>query len=134
MSRKTTLSKEWRELLDTVGGINGVCDALGMSQSTFYRASRGQIEMPPDKKEALQILCDLYDLKNPLKTTTLPFARDLIPLRLMGEAMAKGFPPAGRTLERLRETYPVEQLVALAEGDDTPESILRAVQALLEDA
>lgn len=134
MSRNTTLSKEWRELLDVVGGISGVCDALGMSSSTFYRASRGQIEMPPDKKEALQILCDLYDLKNPLKSTVRPFARDLVPLRLLGDAIEKGFPPAPRTIERLRDTYPTEQLIALAESDDTPDTILRAVQALLEDA
>lgn len=134
MARPTTLSKEWLGLIETVGGINGVCDALGVSQSTFYRAARGHNELPEEKKHALEILCELYELPNPLVNGPKPWARDLTPLKLLGDAMAKGFPPAPRTVERLRGMFPTEQLVKLAEADGTPEVILRAVALLLEDA
>lgn len=134
MARKSTLSKEWTELMDACGGINGICEALGMSPSTFYRASRGHVELDDDKKAALEILCDLYRCKNPLKATPKAWARDYTPLRLLGEAIEKGFPPAKRTLDKLREIYPTDQLIKLAESEGTPETILRGVQALLEEA
>lgn len=133
MVRNTTLSKEWKTLIQAVGSINEVCKSLGVSQTTFYRASRGMIPFPDDKGSALEILCQIYSVTNPLERMPKARVKDLVPLRLLGEALTKGMPTASRTLERLREMYPQAQLLELAESDGTPESILRAVTKLLEE-
>lgn len=132
MAKPSTLSPEWSELIATVGGITSVCEALGMPQTTFYRASRGRVRFPEEKREALDILCDLYGAKNPLESQPPARAKDLSPLGMLGDAVAQGFPPAARVIEKLRKMYPEEQLLELAESDATPERILRAVIILLE--
>ncbi len=134
MSRKSTVPKEWKKLIDTVGGIEAVCLALPMAQSTFYRATRGLVKWPADMDDALADLCKVYDVPNPLANAMAAQARskDLRPLRMLGEALENGFPPATRTLAKLRMQYPEKQLVELAESDGAPETILRAVTALLE--
>lgn len=58
---------------------------------------------------------------------------DLGPLDLLGQGLAKGLPPPARTIAHLRKLYTVEQLVYLAERDDTPETVLRSVTLLLEE-
>lgn len=133
MSRNTTLSPAWTALIDRVGGLAQLCDSLGMAQTTFYRASRGLVAFAEDKRTAISILSELYELPNPLEGQPLqPRVKDLAPLRMLGDAMAQGFPPATRVLERLRRMYPTSQLVELAESDNTPENILRGVAKLLE--
>lgn len=133
MARPTTLSKEWRQVLDMAGGITALCSSLGVTSSTFYRASRGLIELPEEKRNALEILCELCEIPNPLDTAPRPWSKDLTALRLLGDALARGFPAGGaRAIEKLRKIYPVEQLTRLAEGEDTPEEILRAVTVLLD--
>lgn len=132
--RPTTLSKEWRRLLDAVGGVSAICDALDMSPTTFHRASRGQVAFRPEKKELLETLCNACELPNPLASSPKPFSRNLSQLRLLGIALEKGMPAARRELKRLRAEYPTEQLTKLAESDETPEHIMRAVQVLLEEA
>lgn len=133
MARPTTISKAWRALLDRAGGVVALCNTLDMTGSTFYRATRGMIPFPEDKRNALEILCELYELPNPLEAGPKPWNRDLTPLRLLGDAMSRGFPASPRIVSRLKQSYPTEQLIRLAEGEDTPEAILRACVALLED-
>jgi hypothetical protein len=131
--RPSTVPTHWRELVDCAGGTAALGEALGMPQSTFYRALRGIAPFPEDKKLTLEILCELYDIKNPLEHIgPLSRHKDLGPLRVLGEAIAKGFPPADRTLAKLRLLYPEHQLLELAEAETTPEEILRAVTVLLE--
>lgn len=60
------------------------------------------------------------------------FALDIGPLDLLGRGLAKGLPPPPRTVAHLQKLYTVPQLIALAERDDTPETVLRAVTLLLE--
>jgi hypothetical protein len=129
---KANLSKEWTDLINAVGGMAGVCEALDMPQTTFYRASRGIVAFPESKREALSILCDLYEVANPVDTQPRARVKDLAPLGMLGDALAKGFPPAERALEKLRQMYPQDQLVELAESDGTSERILRAVTLLLD--
>lgn len=133
MSRKSTLSPAWKALSTAVGGPSAIADALGMSQTTFYRVSRGFSAFPEDKRDALEILCDLYDIPNPVEAKAITRAKDLTPLRMLGDALERGLPPATRTLEKLRAMYPTEQLTELAESDNTPPNILRGVTVLLEE-
>lgn len=134
MSRKSTLPRDWEKLKDAVGTINDLCELLEVSQSTVYRIARGQVEATPEMRDRIGVLCDIHEVANPLDTAPKAFARDLVPLRLFGDALARGLPTASRTVARLRSIYPTEQLIKLAEGESTPDAILRAVQALLEDA
>lgn len=132
MSRKSTISPEWKDLIDKVGGIGEICAALGMGPKQFYLNSRGKVRFPETKRLALEILCEIEDVKNPLDAGPIARAKDLSPLRMLGDSLARGFPPAPRTLEKLRSIYPQVQLLELAESDGTPEAILRGVTCLLE--
>lgn len=132
MSRKSTLSPAWKALATAVGGATEIANSLGMSQTTFYRVSRGFSPFPDDKREALEILCDLYNVPNPIEAKALARSKDLTQLRMLGDALEKELPIATRTLEKLRTIYPREQLIELAESDGTPENILRGVTMLLE--
>lgn len=57
---------------------------------------------------------------------------ELGPLDLLGQGLARGLPAPRRTLEHVRKLYTSDQLIALAEDDATPETVLRAVTLLLE--
>lgn len=126
MSRQTTISAEWQPLLRALGGISSLVQQLDMKQSTFYRATRGQVGFPPEKRDAVALLCELHGVANPLLHAPSPWARDLTSLRLLADAMARGFPAGEQTLERLRKAYPEAQLAKLAESPNTPEAIRRA--------
>lgn len=142
--RPTTVPKEWKQLIDAAserayeegkgeGGVEYICSALSIAHSTLYRASRGQIALGADIEARLQVLCDLLGVDNPYAKTK-PWSKDLVPLRLLGDELERGLPIAERVIKRLRDMYPEAQLVRLAESDGTPESIMRAVLRLLEDA
>lgn len=140
MSRKSTMTPEWDALVNAVrfeaekvkqSPLDYIRDALDMSQSTFYRAARGMQPWTDQQRGTLEILADLFDAPNPVEATPRRIPT-LVPLRMLGEALERGFPPADRTLQKLRAMYPETLLLRLAESEDAPENILRAVTALLE--
>lgn len=111
--------------------LDYIRDALDMSQSTFYRAARGMQPWTDSQRNTLEVLAELFDVANPIETSPQRVPT-LVPLRMLGEALERGFPPADRTLHKLRVMYPEPLLLRLAESEDAPENILRAVTALLE--
>lgn len=138
---KTRLGREWQPLLDAAADAAGknsnalayIRDALGISQTTFQRATRGQSPWSPDVISALAVLCDMLDVPNPLESAPAAARNtNLTELHLAGLALERGLPLSSRQLDRLRAAYPVAQLVELAEADETPATVLCAVQALLE--
>lgn len=142
--RPTTTPEHWKELLDAAGerayaegkgggSINYLCEALEIAPSTLRRASRGEIKLGEDIASRLQVLCDMWDLDNPYEKTR-PWSKDLIPLRMLGQEIEMGLPVSPKAVARLRKMYPETQLVALANSDGTPTSIMRGVARLLEDS
>jgi len=136
MSKPTAAPKAWNELLDIVGGSAEFCEAIGISQSAWYRVCRGEIPFPAVQRAALEILCDQYETTHTaeqlIATLPRPRAKDLTQLRILGEAIERGFPVSAREIERLQAIYPEYQLNELAESDGTPPTIMRGVLPLLE--
>ncbi len=134
MSRKRTLPKAWEAVVNAVGTLDQVAEMLDISPSTFYRSTRGLTKWPAERLAALEVLCDVYDVDNPLESSSLAVARskDLRPLRMLGDALSRGFPVARRQLAKRLKQYPQVQLIELANSDNTGPEIMAAVQALLE--
>lgn len=140
MSRRSTLSKAWRELASAVhentkkpvgGPLDNLRHQLGMSQSSFHRATRGAGKFTEEQIDFVATAADMFEIENPIGDVPAK-PPSYSPLRMFGEALGKGFPPARRTVEKLRGMYTPEQLTALANNDGTPEDVMRAVMVLLE--
>lgn len=134
MTKTGQLSKAWKNLADAVGGMKELAAALNVSDTTLYKKTRGRLPFSDEQKEKIKTLAGRHDVPNPLTQTPKPWSKDLRPLVDLSNRLEMGFPIARRELRRLRETYPDDQLVKLAEAEGTPEKLLRAVQLLLEDA
>ena len=134
MGRNATVLPEWQAVIKAVGGVGETRKALGVSQSTFYRVTHGEGRWPADRMNELEVLCEVYDVPNPLENERVTVARnkDLLPLRILGDALLRGMPAATRKLAELHAVYPEKQLLELAESDGTGPEIMAAVQALLE--
>lgn len=131
MIRKPIRSAAWDPIIEALGSADAVCSALGLSKTTFNRIRRGVAQYPVDKIPELDVLCELKDVESPLEATQSR-SRNLKPLRLIGEAIERGFPVSPSEVERVRGLYHLDQLIQLAESDDTPPNVLRGVQRVLD--
>lgn len=126
MARPSTLPGPWLDLANAMGGATALRNALGWPYMVFFRRARGIVKIPKADRMLVEQLAKLHNLPSPLKPD------NLAPLELLGEALKKGWPVADEEIEKLKRAYDTNELIALAEDDETPEVLLRAAGHLLD--
>lgn len=119
----------WNRLASEMGGQANLARAFGMSLSTLQRIMAKEKPFPFELYDDLLQLCDQVGVPVPPLDAR---QRDLKALERLGKALASGAALDPLEVERCRHVYPEEQLIELANSNNTPTSVLMAVTHLLE--
>lgn len=124
------MSRSWQALVDAVGGVSALCEALGVTKMTYWRMTTGKTNPRPVLRKKVAKLAELHKVQDPLPPIQARQKPDLRALELFGQGLSMKLAPKN-TADHLKFMWPEDKLIALAETSDN-EHILRAVTYLLE--
>lgn len=127
----SVVDQNWIRLVEAAGGVAKVAERLGLGSENVQRLIDKTSPCPKIIRPKVKELAAEFGVPDPCDPKH--YNPSLRALELVGEGLEEGNEPSPRTIQHVKSVYPMDQLIDLAEAEDTPERVLRAIQFLLDD-